>query len=101
MLLLTRVRWPQPIALVHWGQGRIDPNISRMQFYSPSCKQRFLLADLGLDTESSTPPPQDILCCTTEPRQKSGAILAFTRRFGREDFIKTKNVLNILERAWT
>jgi hypothetical protein len=58
MLPLTRARWPQPIALLHWGQGRIDPNISRIQFYPLSCKQPFLLADLGLDTESSTPPPQ-------------------------------------------
>jgi hypothetical protein len=48
-------RWPQSIALLHWGQGCIDPNISRIQFYPLSGKQRFLLADLGLYTESSIP----------------------------------------------
>jgi hypothetical protein len=30
------------------------------------------------------------LCCTTEPQQKSGAVLASIQCFGHEDFIKTK-----------
>jgi hypothetical protein len=38
--------------------------------------------------------PPDILCCTTEPRQKSGTVLIFTRRFGLEDFIaRTKKFI--------
>jgi hypothetical protein len=57
MLLLTRARWPQPIALQHWGQGRIDPNISRIQFYPPSGKQRFLLAKPGTRYRIFHPPP--------------------------------------------
>jgi hypothetical protein len=39
-----------------------------------------------------TLPPPDILCWYTEPRQKSGAVLAFTQRFVREDFILQKNL---------
>ncbi len=35
-------------------------------------------------------PPPDILCCYTELRQKSGAVLALTQRFGHEDFILQK-----------
>ncbi len=38
-----------------------------------------------------TPPP-DILCCYTEPRQKLGAVLAFTQRFGHEDLILQKSL---------
>ncbi len=70
MLLLTRARWPQPIALLHWGQGSIDPNISRIQFYPSSGKQRFLLANLGLDTESSIHPPQ-IFSVAIQSRDKN------------------------------
>jgi hypothetical protein len=32
---------------------------------------------------------------------KSGAVLAFTQRFGHKDFIKRKSLLQVLERAWT
>jgi hypothetical protein len=32
---------------------------------------------------------------------KSGAVLAFTQHFGHEDFIATKIVLEVLERALT
>jgi hypothetical protein len=38
------------------------------------------------------PPPPDILCCHTDPRQKSGAVLAFTQRFWHEDFILRKSL---------
>jgi hypothetical protein len=38
-----------------------------------------------------TLPPSDIICCYTEPQQKSGAVLTFTQRFGPEDFIEPKS----------
>jgi hypothetical protein len=50
---------------------------------------------------SHFPPTPDILCCYTEPRQKSGAVLAFTQHFGHEDFILQKSLLEVLERTWT
>jgi hypothetical protein len=49
----------------------------------------------------SPPPPPDILCWYTKPWQKSGAVLAFTQRFGNEDFILQNVLLKVLERAWT
>jgi hypothetical protein len=48
-----------------------------------------------------TLPHPDILCWYTEPRQKLGAVLAFTQHFGHEDFILRKNLLKVLDRAWT
>jgi hypothetical protein len=101
ILLLTRARWPQPIALLHRGQGCIDPNISRIQFYPPSCKQHFLLANLGLDTESSIPPPKIFSVAPLSRGKNWDAVLAFILCFGHEDFIETKSVLKIIERAWT
>jgi hypothetical protein len=47
------------------------------------------------------PPPPDILYCYSEPRQKSGAVLAFTQCFGHEGFIEQKSLSKVLERAWT
>jgi hypothetical protein len=32
MLLLARARWPQPIVLLRWSTGRIDPERCEMQF---------------------------------------------------------------------
>jgi hypothetical protein len=32
---------------------------------------------------------------------KLGAVLIFTWRFGHEDFIERKSLLNVLETAWT
>ncbi len=81
MLLLTRARWPQPIALLHWGQGCIDPNISRIQFYPPSGKQRFLLANLGLNTESSIPLPRQIFSVPTQSRDKNRARYSHSHGF--------------------
>jgi hypothetical protein len=53
---------------------------------------------LNFDKPASSPPPPDILCCHTEPRQKLGAVLAFTQCFGHEDFILRKSLLNVLKR---
>jgi hypothetical protein len=36
-----------------------------------------------------------------EQQQKVSAVLAFTQCFGHKDFIETKSVLEVLERAWT
>ncbi len=50
-------------------------------------------------SSSHSPPPPDILCCHTELQKK--LVLAFTQRFGHEDFILWKGLSNVLERAWT
>jgi hypothetical protein len=60
-----------------------------------------LTVEKAASSYSHSPPPPDILCCHTEPHQKSGAVLAFTQRFGHEDFILQKSLLNVLKRAWT
>jgi hypothetical protein len=63
---------------------------------------RFIASSLLLPSfDPHTPPPPDILCWYTEPWQKSGAVLAFTQRFGHEDFILQKSLLKVLKRAWT
>jgi hypothetical protein len=35
------------------------------------------------------------------PKYGRNTVLDFTQHFGRKDFIETKSVLNVLERAWT
>jgi hypothetical protein len=51
------------------------------------------------DSSHSPPSDIDILCCTTEPRQKSGAVLVFLQRFGHEDFIERKSLLKVFKKS--